>query len=109
MVQVIKSMVEQAKGLTRKKPPRVHKPRVHKPRVAKKMESAKVTFGFCRKNGHLEEACWKRKKAEKLRDKPKTPTPEVRVLEVPEMDLMKVDFAIAESFDDLIVDLTGEK
>jgi len=32
-----------------------------KPGVTKKMGSMKVTWGFCRKNGHAEEDFWKQK------------------------------------------------
>jgi len=46
---------------------------------------------------------WKKKKADKLNNKPPKATTEIRVMEVSEKDIMQeVDFVLAESYDDLI-------
>jgi len=59
-----------------------------KPRLTNKSETAKVMCGFCHKNSHVEEVCWKKKEGEKVKTKPKAPT-EVDGLEVPVDDLCK--------------------
>ena len=88
--------MDQAKGLHQKK-------RTGKPQVTKKPEAMKVMCNFCDKKGHVEDVCWKKKKVDKLNKKLLKTTTEIRVMEVPEGDIMqKVDFALAELYNDLI-------
>jgi len=103
-LQVIESMVNMAKGVDEGKQSNKNP---NKPGVMKKLDTAKVTCGFCKKNRHAEIVYWKKKKAKKS-SKKLTATAEVQVIEVLDDLDSEVSFATAESFDDLIGDLLIE-